>query len=196
VAKALPDGLVIAVEALPELAERLRERLGPRLLARVNVVVAGDNHVPIEDGCADRVVMVDVLHHLYDQPGALDEVARLLRPGGVAYFREPLDVPLFDRIRNTALGRRLAPKQVGLEHHITEDERKLDAADLELIRRYFPDLRIERSLVFARFTRILPVKDASAQQFDQRLTRLMPFLARFGGAGVVTLPQPQAPRRI
>ena len=27
--------------------------------------------------------MVDVLHHLYDQPGALTEVTRLLRPGGL-----------------------------------------------------------------------------------------------------------------
>jgi ubiquinone/menaquinone biosynthesis C-methylase UbiE len=83
VAEALSQGLVIAVEALPELAEQLRERLGERLLERVNVVVTADNHVPVEDGCADRVVMVDVLHHLYDQPGALDEAARLLRPGGL-----------------------------------------------------------------------------------------------------------------
>ena len=83
VAAALPHGLVIAVEALPELAAKLRERLGPGLLEHVNVVVTADNHVPVEDGCADRVVMVDVLHHLFDQPGALDEAARLLRPGGL-----------------------------------------------------------------------------------------------------------------
>jgi SAM-dependent methyltransferase len=83
IAEALPRGLVIAVEALQELAEKLRSRLGPRLQDRVNVVVTGDNHVPVEDGCADRVVMVDVLHHLFDQPGALDEAARLLRPGGL-----------------------------------------------------------------------------------------------------------------
>jgi ubiquinone/menaquinone biosynthesis C-methylase UbiE len=83
VAEALPSGMVIAVEALPELAEQLQTTLGPRLLERVNVVVTGDNHVPVEDGCADRVVMVDVLHHLYDDPGALQEVTRLLRPGGL-----------------------------------------------------------------------------------------------------------------
>ena len=41
------------------------------------------NTVPAPDGVADRVVMVDVLHHLYDQPGALAEVTRLLRPGGL-----------------------------------------------------------------------------------------------------------------
>jgi SAM-dependent methyltransferase len=47
------------------------------------VVETGDNVVPLDDGEADRVVMVDVLHHLYDQPEALEEVARVLRPGGL-----------------------------------------------------------------------------------------------------------------
>ena len=42
-----------------------------------------DNTVPEPDGVADRVVMVDVLHHLYDQPEALAQVTRLLRPGGL-----------------------------------------------------------------------------------------------------------------
>jgi len=83
VVDALPHGLVIAVEAVPELAAQLRERLGSDVLERINLVVTADNHVPVEDGCADRVVMVDVLHHLFDQPGALDEAARLLRPGGL-----------------------------------------------------------------------------------------------------------------
>jgi SAM-dependent methyltransferase len=49
----------------------------------LKVVETGDNAVPAPDGAADRVVMVDVLHHLYDQPGALAEVVRLLRPGGL-----------------------------------------------------------------------------------------------------------------
>jgi len=71
IAEALPRGLLIAVEALPELVEQLRARLSPELA------------VPVEDGSADRVVMVDVLHHLWDQPDALAEVVRLLRPGGL-----------------------------------------------------------------------------------------------------------------
>jgi len=41
------------------------------------------NAVPAADAVADRVLMVDVLHHLYDQPGALAEVVRLLHPGGL-----------------------------------------------------------------------------------------------------------------
>ena len=83
IAEALPRGLLIAVEALPELVEQLRARLSPELAERVEVVQTDENRVPVEDGSADRVVMVDVLHHLWDQPDALAEVVRLLRPGGL-----------------------------------------------------------------------------------------------------------------
>ena len=83
VAEALPDGRVIAVEALPRLAEMLRERITAELSERLEIVVTDDNVVPAPGGVADRVLMVDVLHHLYDQPMALTEVARLLRPGGL-----------------------------------------------------------------------------------------------------------------
>jgi ubiquinone/menaquinone biosynthesis C-methylase UbiE len=83
VAKAVPDGRAIAVEALPRLAEMLRDKITPELGERLELVETDANAVPAPDGVADRVVMVDVLHHLYDQPGALAEVVRLLRPGGL-----------------------------------------------------------------------------------------------------------------
>ncbi len=83
VAQAVPGGRVVAVEALPRLAQMLREKITPDLAGRLEVVETDANAVPLADGAADRVVMVDVLHHLYDQPGALDEVVRLLRPGGL-----------------------------------------------------------------------------------------------------------------
>jgi ubiquinone/menaquinone biosynthesis C-methylase UbiE len=83
VAAALPRGRLIAVEALPQLAETLRAKLTPDLGDRVEIVETDRNTVPAADATADRVVMVDVLHHLYDQPGALAEVTRLLRPGAL-----------------------------------------------------------------------------------------------------------------
>jgi ubiquinone/menaquinone biosynthesis C-methylase UbiE len=82
-AEAVPDGRVIAVEALPPLAEMLRAKVNPGLGDRLQLVETDANTVPASDGIADRVVMVDVLHHLYDQPAALAEVIRLLRPGGL-----------------------------------------------------------------------------------------------------------------
>src|SRR5271157_3035999 len=83
VAQAVPSGRVIAVEALPSLAETLRAKLTPELADRLQVVETSTNSVPAPDAVADRVIMVDVLHHLYDQPEALAEVTRLLRPGGL-----------------------------------------------------------------------------------------------------------------
>jgi arsenite methyltransferase len=83
VAAALPRGRVIAVEALPRLAVMLRAKITPDFGDRLELVETDANTVPVADAVADRVVMVDVLHHLYDQPGALAEVTRLLRPGGL-----------------------------------------------------------------------------------------------------------------
>jgi ubiquinone/menaquinone biosynthesis C-methylase UbiE len=83
IAEAVPQGRVIAVEALPRLAEMLRARITPELADRLELVETDANAVPAADAAADRVLMVDVLHHLYDQPEALAEVVRLLRPGGL-----------------------------------------------------------------------------------------------------------------
>ena len=95
VAQALPHGRVIAVEALPTLADKLRERAAavPGALERLEIILTEDNAVPAADGAADRIVMVDVLHHLYDQPAALSEIARLLRPGGLLAIADWGDKP-------------------------------------------------------------------------------------------------------
>ena len=82
-AAAVPDGKVFAVEALPQLVELLRAKITPELADRLCMCETDDNIVPLDDGGADRVVMVDVLHHLHDQPEALEEVVRVLRPGGI-----------------------------------------------------------------------------------------------------------------
>jgi ubiquinone/menaquinone biosynthesis C-methylase UbiE len=83
IAEAVPDGKVFAVEALPQLAQMLRDKITPDLQKRMCVTETEDNIVPLDDGEADRVVMVDVLHHLHDQPEALEQVARVLKPGGL-----------------------------------------------------------------------------------------------------------------
>lgn len=82
-AGALPQGRVIAVELQPELVTMLQAKLTPEIRERVQVVQTAKNQVPLPDGSVDRVLMVNVLHHVADDATALAEVVRLLRPGGL-----------------------------------------------------------------------------------------------------------------
>jgi len=119
VAKAVPQGRVIAVEALPRLAEKLRDKLTPELAERLQIVETDANAVPAADAVAARVLMVDVLHHLHDQPGALAEVVRLLRPGGLFVVvdwgdrERPVGPPL-DHVLGLAAVRDIV-REMGLE---------------------------------------------------------------------------------
>ncbi|NPV09247.1 MAG: class I SAM-dependent methyltransferase [Anaerolineae bacterium] len=45
--------------------------------------------LPFADETFDRLVMVDVFHHLDDQATAAREVVRVLAPGGIAVIEEP-----------------------------------------------------------------------------------------------------------
>lgn len=119
VAEAVPEGRVIAVEALPRLAQMLRDKVPPELAERLEIVESDANAVAAADAVADRVLMVDVLHHLYDQPGALTEVVRLLRPGGLFVVvdwgdrERPLGPPL-DHVLGLAAVRDII-REMGLE---------------------------------------------------------------------------------
>ena len=69
----------------------MRSRIGPKLEeARVPVEVsaAGAEALPYPDGSFDTVVSTLVLCTVPDQEAALDEVRRLLRPGGRLLFIE------------------------------------------------------------------------------------------------------------
>ncbi|HEY5387302.1 MAG TPA: class I SAM-dependent methyltransferase [Thermoleophilia bacterium] len=119
VAEAVPRGRLIAVEALPRLAEMLRGKITPELAQRLEIVETDANAVPVADAVADRVLMVDVLHHLYDQPGALTEVVRLLRPGGLFVVvdwgdRERPAGPPLDHVLGLAAVRDII-REMGLE---------------------------------------------------------------------------------
>ena len=46
-------------------------------------------HLPVRDGAIDVVVNMQVIEHLWDQPGFLAEVARVLRPAGTLVLSTP-----------------------------------------------------------------------------------------------------------
>jgi 2-polyprenyl-3-methyl-5-hydroxy-6-metoxy-1,4-benzoquinol methylase len=142
----------------------------------------------------DLIVGIDILHHV-EISRAIPECLRVLKPGGVAIFKEPIEVPLFDRLRNTRLGRALRPKDVSFERHITEDERKLTASDLALIKaachaeeRRFSFISRFETLIFgvAGHTWLTATGASRLEMLDQFLLRTCPPLRIFGGSVVMT----------
>ncbi len=73
-----PHGRVIAIEDSHEMFELLSSRLAEIPNAEP-LLIEGD-HVPIPDGQADRILAVDVLHHI--RPDTLREMRRLLGTDG------------------------------------------------------------------------------------------------------------------
>lgn len=57
--------------------------------ARATLVAADAQAIPFPDASFDRILLTEVLEHLPDERGALSEVHRLLRPGGVAAISVP-----------------------------------------------------------------------------------------------------------
>ncbi|MDD4973352.1 MAG: class I SAM-dependent methyltransferase [Bacteriovorax sp.] len=155
-----------------------------------NFLVGVAEKIPFADESFEVVVGIDILHHV-DIPKAISEVQRVLKKDGIAIFREPVEVPFFDIIRNTKLVRFLFPNKSSLEAHITEDERKLNKFDLNTIKEIFPNMTIERSLVLSRFDKILRKHDnpksSGLEKWDYFCSKILPSYGLFGGASVIIL---------
>jgi arsenite methyltransferase len=76
-------GHVTAVDPSEAMLAVAREEVAARGVGdRVTVTSGEAGRLPLEDRSVDGVTVVQVLEHLDDVPGALDEVHRVLRPGG------------------------------------------------------------------------------------------------------------------
>ena len=135
----------------------------------------------------DLICGVAILHHL-DLRKAFSEVARTLKPGGSAIFREPLaHNPVFN------LYRRLTPRLR------TEDEHPLTMRDLEMASRYFEKVEVRYfhcfvllAAPFARyliFDRLLK----SLESIDRLLFKSLPFFRRFAWSVSIVLSGPRWP---
>lgn len=94
----------------------------------LETVQASATDLPHPDGSIDAIVVVDAFHHFPDHERCLEEMARVLAPGGVLVIRE------FDR--STRLGRVLdvAETLVGFDstfYTAPELESMIEAAGLE-----------------------------------------------------------------
>jgi len=61
--------------------------------ARAQVTAGDATAMPFPDGCFDRVIAAEVLEHVPADQAAMNELARVLRPGGVAAVTVPAWLP-------------------------------------------------------------------------------------------------------
>jgi ubiquinone/menaquinone biosynthesis C-methylase UbiE len=140
-AAAVPQGRVYAVDELPEMLDRLRAKLVARPPGGEVVPVVSENgRAPLDDGVAQRMLIVNVLHHVDDNPRALLKIVRLLQPGGrlVAAEFAQMDRPVgppndhvlaLGAVRALLTGAGLnelavyAPGTIGLYHNVIVAER-------------------------------------------------------------------------
>lgn len=101
-------GRVTGIDLAPEALDLARKRNLPRL-ARSSI-----GALPFLDGSFDVVTSFDVLYHLnvQDDSVALEDIHRVLRPGGIALIR----LPAFDWIRGAH------DEVVHTRHRYTRDE--------------------------------------------------------------------------
>lgn len=94
---------MIATEVDKNLVRELNKRVAREQLSNVEVVLAPSNDVGIASGSADRILVVDVWHHIIDRKRYASRIARALAPGG------KIVVVDFKPLRN---GHGVAPERV------------------------------------------------------------------------------------
>jgi ubiquinone/menaquinone biosynthesis C-methylase UbiE len=90
--------IIVLDESLEMLAEAVKK---PGLSG----VMARAENLPIENNSIDFIIMVDAFHHLHNQLKTLEEVVRILIPGGKIIIEEP-DIELFG-VKLLALGEKI-----------------------------------------------------------------------------------------
>ncbi len=160
-------------------AEKLAAKYSLDQQCRFRVMPAEKLDYP--DSHFDVAVGIDILHHV-ELAEALPELARVLKPQGVAILKEPYTAPLLDRLRESKLFQAVAPREKSFEKHvhITDDERKLTRDDVRLIEKHFHIERVTYFSLFNRFSRFLPGHYAKLMRLDYELFRLCPPLRRLG----------------
>lgn len=197
---AMQGATVVGIDVSGGILDVARERARRNGVAEATTFV----HSPIETfdpraaGLAhdtyDAIIGNNVVHH-FDRDLALRNIGRLLAPGAIAVFCEPvLFLPEWVRaVRNSRLVTRRFPP-----HTHTPDERSLDLADIDLMRRWFRHAEWRPFQLLARLQNFVELSDATWDRLtsiDRRVLRTIPSSRRLCRMVVVTLGLPREEAR-
>jgi ubiquinone/menaquinone biosynthesis C-methylase UbiE len=152
--------------------------------------VSSAESLPYEDSSFEVIIGVDILHHI-DIDKSVRECHRVLKEGGVAIFREPLEVPILDFIRNLKVIKFFAPTEKSFELHITEDERKLNQVDVDILLNIFPKMEMKKYLFLSRFDKFFrkgsDPQPSILEKIDHFLINNIPGVKYLGGVVIFVL---------
>ena len=81
-ARAVPKGRVIATDIEPDMVRYLADRAKKEKLANIDAQLAGATDPKLAATSVDRILVVDVWHHVADRAAYAKGLAAALRPGG------------------------------------------------------------------------------------------------------------------
>jgi SAM-dependent methyltransferase len=141
---------VVGIDVSGDLLGLARQRLALHGLANGAVFLAGSAHdLPLPDESVDAVMGIAILHHL-DLAIAAREVHRVLRPGGIAVFQEP--------VRNSRLLKTVRGMIPYRAEDVSDYERPLTDAELRQFAAPFREYRSRAfSLPFINLAQVVPV---------------------------------------
>jgi SAM-dependent methyltransferase len=169
---------VAAFDISPEAVAQTRAALAARnLQSRCEAVVMPGERLAYPDNSFDVAVGFAILHHL-DLPLALSQLRRVLKPGGRAFFAEPLaSNPLIRAYR------RLTPR------YRTPDETPIDLLALRAQLRSFSRFEHHDQLLLASaalaccyvpgLTGLTPSLQRLLMRVDDRFLKLMPWAGQW-----------------
>ena len=70
-------------------SQAIEKGIAARPYLRERIRVCEDSRIPFTDGYFDAITIFDVLEHIPDIRGYLQEVLRILKPGGIFIFQTP-----------------------------------------------------------------------------------------------------------
>lgn len=179
-------GTVYAFDISPEAVKRTRSALAAaQLLNRCSVDVMPAEGLTYAADSFDVAVGFAILHHL-DIPRALIELHRVLKPGGIAYFAEPLaSNPLIQAYR------KLTPR------FRTADEQPLVLSRLPSLLSSFRSFEHQEFYLTALGAvaltylpggaRIFPVMSTALHRVDETLLQAMPTLGNWAWYTLLTI---------
>ncbi len=119
-----------------ELRENMAEAIRRDFPSVTTVVGDCEQRLPYEDASFDRAIAIHVLEHLPNLPAALEEIERLLKPGGVFSVVIPCEGGL-----GYSLGRRVTSQRAFEQRYSTSYRWLIESEHVNLAREILGELR-------------------------------------------------------